>query len=80
MTILSSRVVGKDHLRLRIREGRWTREAIGFGLGSWHPFSGEGVKMAFVPQVSIFRGKRYLQMKIIDLKPSEENQGKGLPV
>jgi hypothetical protein len=44
------------------------REAIGFGMGSWHPLSGKGVKMAFVPQVNIFQGKRNLQMKIVDLQ------------
>jgi hypothetical protein len=60
--------VGKNHLRLRIQEGRVIREAIGFGMGSWHPLSGKGVKMAFVPQVNIFQGKRNLQMKIVDLQ------------
>ncbi len=70
LTILGSRLVGKNHLRLRIQEGRVIREAIGFGMGSWHPLSGEGVKMAFVPQVNIFQGKRNLQMKIVDLQPA----------
>jgi len=70
LTILGSRLVGKNHLRLRIQEGRVIREAIGFGMGSWHPLSGKGVKMAFVPQVNIFQGKRNLQMKIVDLQPA----------
>lgn len=71
LTILDSRVVGKGHLRLRLREGRWVREAIGFGMGSLHPISGERMKMAFVPQVGIYQGNRNLQMKIVDLQPME---------
>ncbi len=70
LTILSSRLVGKNHLRLRIQEGRVIREAIGFGMGYWHPLSEEGMKMAFVPQLNIFQGRRSLQMKIVDLQPA----------
>jgi single-stranded-DNA-specific exonuclease len=62
LSILNSKLVGKNHLRLRVQEGRVIREAIGFGMGSWHPLSGERMKMAFVPQLNIFRGKRSLQM------------------
>ena len=70
LTILGSRIVGKRHLRLRLQEGRVVREAIGFGMGPCHPLSGGGMKMAFVPQVNIFQGKRNLQMKIVDLQPA----------
>jgi len=68
LTVLSSRLVGKGHLRIRIKEGRRTREAIGFGMGSRHPLSGEGMKMAFSPTINTYQGKRTLQMKVIDLQ------------
>ena len=68
LTVLSSRLVGKGHLRIRIKEGRRTREAIGFGMGSRHPLSGEGMKMAFSPTINTYQGKRNWQMKIIDLQ------------
>jgi single-stranded-DNA-specific exonuclease len=71
LTVLSSRLVGKGHLRVRIKEGRWTREAIGFGMGFRHPLSSEGMKMAFSPQINTYQGNRTLQMRIIDLKPME---------
>ncbi|MBI5969252.1 MAG: single-stranded-DNA-specific exonuclease RecJ [Deltaproteobacteria bacterium] len=71
LTILGSKLVGKGHLRLRIREGGLTREAIGFQMGSWHPLSGGRMKMAFAPQVGFFQGRRTLQLKIVDLQPMD---------
>jgi single-stranded-DNA-specific exonuclease len=73
LTILGSRIVGKDHLRLRFRAGRWIREAIGFSMGSRHPLAAGKMKMAFSPRVNIFRGNRTLEMKIVDLQPMDEN-------
>ncbi|MGD0623882.1 MAG: single-stranded-DNA-specific exonuclease RecJ [Thermodesulfobacteriota bacterium] len=70
-TILESRRVGNGHLRLRIKEGRCIREAIGFRMASWHPLSREHVKMAFSPQINTFQGRRILQLKIVDLQPGD---------
>ena len=69
LTVLESRLVGKGHLRLRIKEGRSVREAIGFGMASWHPLSQRRMKMAFSPQVGTYQGRRILQLKIVDLQP-----------
>jgi len=71
LAILGSRPVGRGHLRIRIREGKQTREAIGFGMGPWHPLAGERMKMAFSPQINIYRGNRNLQIKVLDLQPGE---------
>ena len=71
LTVLGSRLVGKGHLRLRIKEGRLVREAIGFGMASWHPLSQRQMKMAFSPQVGTYQGRRILQLKIIDLQPTD---------
>ena len=70
LSILSSKPVGKGHLRVRIREGKRVREAIGFGMGGRHPLSGEGLRMAFSPQINLYQGNRSLQLRIIDLQPS----------
>ncbi|MCX5916417.1 MAG: DHHA1 domain-containing protein, partial [Deltaproteobacteria bacterium] len=72
LKVVGSRLVGKGHLRIRIKEGRRTREAIGFGMGSWHPLSGEGMRMAFSPQVNLYQGSRSLQLRIIDLQPASD--------
>ncbi len=73
LSILSSRTVGKGHLRLRIREGRGVGEAIGFGMGGWHPLSGEGMRMAFTPQINLYQGNRTLQLRILDLRPLSDS-------
>ncbi|MBM4330312.1 MAG: single-stranded-DNA-specific exonuclease RecJ [Deltaproteobacteria bacterium] len=70
LTVLDSQLVGKNHMRLRLKEGRGTRSAIGFQMASWHPMAGEHMQMAFSPQVGFFQGKKTLQLKIIDLKPA----------
>jgi single-stranded-DNA-specific exonuclease len=77
LTVLGSRLVGKGHLRLRIREGRSVREAIGFGMGSWHPVSQGRMKMAFSPQVGTYQGRRILQLKIIDLQSTDSDSSVG---
>jgi len=71
LTVLGSKLVGKGHLRLRIKEGRLIREAIGFEMASWHPLSHRRMKMAFSPQISTFQGRRTLQLKIVDLQPTD---------
>jgi len=71
LAILGSRPVGRGHLRIRIKEGKQTREAIGFGMGPRHPLAGEGMKMAFSPQINIYQGNRNLQIKVLDLQPGE---------
>lgn len=71
LTVLESRLVGNGHLRLRIKDGRSVREAIGFRMASWHPLAREQMKMAFSPQISTFQGRRFLQLKIVDLQPMD---------
>jgi len=71
LTVLGSSMVGESHLRLRIKEGRITRKAIGFHMGSRHPLAGENMKMAFTPSLGFFQGRRTLDLKVIDLQPSE---------
>jgi len=69
LAVLNSRRVGNGHLRLRIKEGRFIREAIGFRMASWHPLSREHMNMAFSPQIGTYQGRRTLQLKIVDLQP-----------
>lgn len=71
LTVLESRRVGRDHLRLRMKEGRLIREAIGFRMASFHPLPDGLVKVALSPQLGFFQGQRTLQLKIVDLQPME---------
>ena len=77
LTVLGSRLVGKGHLRIRIQEGKRLREAIGFGMGGLHPLSGEGMKMAFSPQINLYQGNRSLQLRILDLQAASASHAGG---
>ncbi len=66
--VLGSRVVGDRHLKLRVRQGETTLEAIGFGLGRYHPLHGESVDMLFTPEINRWQGTETIQLKIVDLR------------
>ena len=65
-------VGGGKHLRLRLRRGRHSFNAIYFSCGqeinAVQP--GETVDVAFVPQINEYREERTVQMNVLDLRPS----------
>jgi single-stranded-DNA-specific exonuclease len=71
ITVVNSKTVGKNHLRLRVQEGQIIREAIGFRMAPLHPLRQKRIKMALSPQVNLFQGRRSLQLKILDLQTWE---------
>ena len=60
------------HLRMRLRSGRHTINAIYFSCGQEISAvtQGELVDVAFVPQINEFRGERTVQMNILDVRPA----------
>ena len=73
MTIDRINMVGNGrHMRLRLRHGRITINAIYFSAtpetASIQP--GDLVDVAFVPQINEFRGERSVQMNILDIRPA----------
>ena len=65
-------VGGGRHMRLRLRRGRYSLNAIYF---SADPVSagiaqGDLVDVAFHPQINEFRGERSVQMNVVDIRPS----------
>ncbi|MBQ2244658.1 MAG: single-stranded-DNA-specific exonuclease RecJ [Oscillospiraceae bacterium] len=67
-----SMVGGGRHMRLRLRQGRWSFNAIYFSVdpqtASVEP--GDLVDVAFIPQVNEYRGERTVQMNVQDIRPS----------
>ena len=65
-------VGGGRHMRLRLRSGRHSINAIYFSANpetaSIQP--GDVVDIAFTPQVNEFRGERSVQMNVLDIRPS----------
>ena len=66
-----SLIGGGRHMRLRLRQGHYTLNAICFSTtpqsASIEP--GDVVDVAFQPQVNEFRGERSVQMNIMDIRP-----------
>ena len=65
-------VGGGRHMRLRLRSGRHSVNAIYFSASpeSVSIQSGDLVDIAFTPQINEFRGERTVQMNVIDIRPS----------
>ena len=65
-------VGGGKHMRLRLRGGRTTVNAIYFSANPETASiqQGDVVDVAFHPQVNEFRGERSVQMNILDIRPS----------
>ncbi len=73
LTIDRVSLVGNGrHMRLRLRQGHHTLNAICFGSTpeSASIAQGDVVDVAFQPQVNEFRGDRTVQLNILDIRPS----------
>ncbi|MFH1241621.1 MAG: single-stranded-DNA-specific exonuclease RecJ [Pseudomonadota bacterium] len=65
---LESRMVGEDHLRLKVRQEGRALEAIGFGLAGRHSLEGRTINMVFTPELNRWEGYDRIQLRIIDLE------------
>lgn len=64
--IIERRVVGEDHLKLRLGERGY--EAIAFGMGHLLPKLKSHVDVLFYVDRSVYRGASRLQMRVFDLR------------
>ena len=67
-----SMVGGGRHMRLRLRSGRHSVNAIYFSADPQQTSIqiGDVVDVAFAPQINEFRGERSVQMNVLDIRPS----------
>ncbi len=72
--VVESRIVGEKHLKLKLRQERVTREAIGFGLAEKHPLAGKFIDMIYTPEINHWQGFERIQLKIIDLEDTGKNR------
>jgi single-stranded-DNA-specific exonuclease len=68
LEVVFSKVVGNDHLRLRIREKGITFDCIAFGKGALHPLRGKSVDILFHVGTNTWRGIESIQLVIVDLQ------------
>lgn len=66
------RIVGKGHLRLRLKDSVAQYDAIGFSLGGLKEvFDGGPADVVFRPRENTFNGQTKLEMELCDARPAE---------
>lgn len=68
LKVTSSKVVGKDHLKLNIKEKGITFGCIAFGKGAFHPLEGKSVDILFHIGTNTWQGIESIQLVIVDLR------------
>jgi single-stranded-DNA-specific exonuclease len=66
--VMESKVVGGKHLKLKLRQGTTTVDAIGFGLGEHHPVEGKTINFLFTPEIDLWQGYERVRFKVVDLE------------
>jgi single-stranded-DNA-specific exonuclease len=71
LEIVAPRTVGNNHLKMRLRKGSQTIDAIGFGMGLLFESLGcpDRIDAAFVPSFNEWNGTRHLQLMLRDIRP-----------
>ena len=75
LRVSSSRAVGRDgkHLKLSVTDGYSHFDAIAFQLGKLQPSLPEFVDLLFTFELNDFNGRKNLQLKVRDIRPSERS-------
>jgi single-stranded-DNA-specific exonuclease len=74
LDIMDARIVGNNHLKLRLRAGTTVLDAIGFDMGGLMDMLEETVRVdaAFSASINEWEGGRTIQMNLKALRPSSE--------
>ncbi len=70
---MTPRVVGKNHLKMRLKKGRQILDSIGFGMGSEvERIKGGGLMIdtVFVPRLNEWEGRTTIQLQLKELRPN----------
>lgn len=75
LRIAETRLVGKDHLKVKLRRGGALWDGIGFSMATAYNNiikSGKEVDVAYTPELNLWKGTYGIQLKIRDMRLSEE--------
>jgi len=75
--VLESRVLKGGHLKLKLRCGGLSFEAIGFGLAEKGAPAGARVDLLFSPGINVWNGRSSLQLTVKDLRLEEGGRAEG---
>jgi single-stranded-DNA-specific exonuclease len=68
LEVLSSKVVGNDHLKLRLKQQGIVFDSIAFGRGDLNSLQGESVDALFHVETNTWQGMESIQLVIVDLR------------
>ncbi len=74
LQVINARTVGSEaaHLRLTVKDGGVTYNAIAFRQGHWAGRLPPVIDLMYTYELNSFNGRESMQLNVIDLKPSEE--------
>jgi len=68
--VRESRIVGDDHLKLSLSDGRAVWDGIAFGMGQQAESVTSHIDIVYTPQIRTWNYEEQLQLKIEDFRPS----------
>jgi len=68
--VRDNRVVGSDHLKLALSDGRVVWDSIAFDMGRQVNTLPPRIDIVYTPQIRMWRGEEQLQLRIEDFRPS----------
>lgn len=75
LEVAGARLVGRDgpkHLKLTLRAGQRTYDAIGFGMGDRLPEARGRIDLAYSPQLNDWDGGMSIQLRVRNLRPARD--------
>jgi single-stranded-DNA-specific exonuclease len=71
LKIGGARVIGRDsaHLKLKVRDGSRTFEAIAFRMGAMYGSLGSTIDLAYTLEANEYMGETKLQLNVMDIRP-----------
>jgi single-stranded-DNA-specific exonuclease len=67
LQVVHARIVGENHLKMKVKQAHHVTEAIGFNLAGKAPRAGETVDLVFTPEINAWQGCERVQLKVVDL-------------
>jgi len=71
LEVVNPRIVGNNHLKMRLKQGSYSVDAIGFNMGETE--ASGAVDAVFTPELNLYNGNSYLQLNLKALRPSKDS-------
>lgn len=68
LEVVSSRVVGDSHLKMKVRQKGIIFDCIAFGRAQLHPLNGKTVQLLFHAGTNTWQGRESIELTMVDIK------------